>query len=1262
MIEKNIDTSIEFTPQNPFTIDIPTQEDQNIVGNPGYPIEPEKSGFFQTAKAEFQETSTNYHLLHLASAPLKDPAGIEVQYIYPDINDKFYHPAPPGWSPKQEIDKQSNLDPKFLPALMATKNPNDFQYVLSSIHEQEQRDQVLQNGSTLAKIFGGLVGISPIGSIEDFYPLVAIATKAKVASGFISGLTKNIPGILSASAIHEGAYEMDKIDGNLPRFLKDTFIDAAFGTVFFGGIGAFKSGINLSEFNHLKQFARDHLDGISFNYKIDKAGNLKGFEAIDTTGGSISAAKLTRAQEQADAAFYKGGIFKIPYVGNNLVNLISGNLGNLSGINKIPILRTSINYLMGSPLVRLKTSKYKAANAFADAGFDHFITTEGEMKGQTREPSFEKKVKQTRAMLTALKAKTDALHAEANGYSITARPTLNIQNAWSAVKQKSIETLSRESQSTNWISKEDFMDKAQRVMVTGVSHENPKVNELAVIYRNVYDSTIKDYLIAHNLPEDYFRNMDKYLSRVYNTPYMLENEIGENGWIPIISNWFREADEIISRRMEPINNLKTQIKDLKKINSKHPDLLKMRLQLKQEKEKLQNEIRAKPEYDYHTHDRYALSADEANELIALMKPLNDMKKQLKVEKDKVKINELKRNIQDEEYKLYDAARNGKINPRLFNPINQKFRDPKDRLKFRKVFTSHEAREKFAKSAYDSITHMQPEDIISDIFGRIVGNKEGNPLLRRTLLIPDEVLYNHNFMTKDLYAKTANYVNFLSKRTHLKTSFKNVTVNGDFNELATDLLNEYQANRDIINKRIESLTNPKEIAKEKKKLKQEEFEFNYIKNDMKQLYETRMMGINKRSDFDNMARRTLMSLTSAANLHNMLATQITDVGFQGFQHGIWPSVRDGIYPIIESLGGILKTKDSEALREMAPHIHLGYQDMLNHYADRNWNADTQPYLNMGKIVTGIEKFAHFSALTDLSPYVDNGLQRSHGSVIQSRFMELLHRSVKGTLSEKDSLYLRKYGIDPKVWDKRMIDAYKEAEGFKTKLGGFMSKSWKWQDLEAANVFNDAVFRGIQNTLVFRGMADSPFFADNILGMFFHTFTGWTYAATNRYLIPSMQHSDGELLLKMMWMAGAGSLVSPMRRISRGEDPLPEDMTSAQHAYEVWSDSGVFSSIANVLNLANFLSNDKLLGDLKNDKFKNRVKTGIFGMSDVISSTISRVSDVLGMVNSGLNEKDLKTVAHMLPLSGAMYGHYLGDKYIENKNLPRNKRAAEIEKGV
>lgn len=140
-IPSTIETNIEVIPQNPFTIDIPNQSDikDQEIAYPGYEVE-ENPGFFEVAKAEFKNLSTNYHALHALNAPQTEPAGQLAQYYYPEVNDKFYQPAPPGWSPKEEIKKQNNIDTKFLPRLMDAKNPRDFQYRLDDSREQEHRD------------------------------------------------------------------------------------------------------------------------------------------------------------------------------------------------------------------------------------------------------------------------------------------------------------------------------------------------------------------------------------------------------------------------------------------------------------------------------------------------------------------------------------------------------------------------------------------------------------------------------------------------------------------------------------------------------------------------------------------------------------------------------------------------------------------------------------------------------------------------------------------------------------------------------------------------------------------------------------------------------------------------------------------------------------------------------------------------------------------------------------------------------------------
>ncbi len=199
--KETIDTSIEFNPQNPFTIDIP-HEHSDSIGNPGFPIEPEKAGFFESAKAEFKATSTNLAALHYADMHPPEKPSMEAQYLYPGIENSFiFKEPPPGWTSKQEIEKLTDVDPKFMPVLLSSRNPQDFQYRLADVYTQQRDDHVLENGSTFGKIVGGLIGYSPIGSIENWIPLTAIATKAKVASGFLSAAMKSAPAMLAASAI-----------------------------------------------------------------------------------------------------------------------------------------------------------------------------------------------------------------------------------------------------------------------------------------------------------------------------------------------------------------------------------------------------------------------------------------------------------------------------------------------------------------------------------------------------------------------------------------------------------------------------------------------------------------------------------------------------------------------------------------------------------------------------------------------------------------------------------------------------------------------------------------------------------------------------------------------------------------------------------------------------------------------------------------------------------------------------------------------------
>ena len=260
----------------------------------------------------------------------------------------------------------------------------------------------------------------------------------------------------------------------------------------------------------------------------------------------------------------------------------------------------------------------------------------------------------------------------------------------------------------------------------------------------------------------------------------------------------------------------------------------------------------------------------------------------------------------------------------------KFKDPNNRLRFRDVYESHIHRENYAKAAYDSIMHTNAEDTVADIMGKVTGNGKENPLKARTLLVPDSVLYKNNFMTKNLMSKVNNYALYISRRTHIKNVFKDVTHEGGIQPILEKLNQSYKSKREPfdlrkakIKEELELLDKDtdkeliKKLNKENKGLTKnitnETKRFNRSKERMQMAYE-RMMGLRKREKWEVVTQGVIRSLVAMVNLHQLPLTQIADLGTIGLQHGAWPFVRDTVYPVLTSVNGLLKTKDSEAIRE------------------------------------------------------------------------------------------------------------------------------------------------------------------------------------------------------------------------------------------------------------------------------------------------------------------------------------------------------------
>lgn len=1271
-----VPVDVNFTPFNHFTTQVPKQS-EGVYPQFEFnkPIK-EKPSFLETFKATAEETNAAYRASHAAYESLNKPTA----------------PYDSNFNPLNFQDKFINIDPKYYPYLMGSSNEQEMDFRLKRIYEEQQNNDAVKNGSWTAYLAGLGAGFAtdPI----SYIPVIGWAKYASLGKTALVSAARSFPGVAAYSTLSNVAKQVDKIDGSFQKGLIDTVIDTTVGMALFGTLGAASLTVDKSALWGLRSFLADEIEGIGYKLKIDKDNKVLGAEAYDMTGGTLSADRVKIAQDKADSTFSKTGLFKIPIIGDKATQLLG-------------------NSLFGSTILRMLNSPYKTIRAIYDLSYDHGIITQGLEKGVENPDKFFTKLKQTFAQIRAQESQINALWMERNGFELNNYVGQKAAQAGMYTRDTALDIMGKNLGDKAYIDRPTFFSEIEEVLYTENKSAHNAVNEAANILRKQMDKSWSEYRKAYNLPEDWMppRTAQGYLMRVYDTQFLNNNE---DIWIREISNYLRESDQTIIKYSQPINDVSERIKhtgslyaeSLDKVEKKKlaDELVTLKAQKKALEENLQNEIRTNPELQLHAEDWNALSADEAKELVGITKPRDVAQQKLDAQRalikktkdpklkvtEAAKIAELEQALEEELQKLQELAASGAVNRRFYyQPKDSNvyiFREPSERLKLRKTYheqqgyradeeQAHKFREEHAKAYYNTILNQTAEDTINQIMGKFTGNGMENHTKARTLMIPDEILYKNNFMTKDLLAKVANYQSWLDRRTHFKNTYRNVTLEGGFEPLLRELDAEFQANRQTINNAKEKvkieLNNENLTAQEKRNLNKkldklnldlntETKNFNRAKKDANFAYE-KMMGISKLGKTTKQISSGIRSGTVAANLGFLPLTMITDLSANGLKHGVLPFLRDGIYPTIQSLGGFLKTKDSEFLRNGAAALNLALQHLGSAYAEKNIGLMTNPYVNMGKIPASLDKIAHFSSNLAGTNFIDNMLQRVTSSVAQSEAMRLLSKFVKdGKLSARDMRWLNRYGLNAEKDAKRMVDAFKKNGGGKTSLGGYQSNFWHWEDLEAANKFGDAVYRATHDTIISAHAFDTPMWMDEngalgIMGPIFKGFRGWAFGSLNRYVIPFLQKPDPSQFIGVIGMLAAGALVSPSRRLARGEEPYPPNMTNEQWMYEVVSDSAFFSYFMSALNDANVLTKGGLLGDLKNDKYRDRTRVGLLGPA---WGDVNNLADSFGAFATGtMSEQDALKMARMVPPFNTVWTYWMSKAVIEQFGLPKTHAIAQ-----
>jgi hypothetical protein len=271
------------------------------------------------------------------------------------------------------------------------------------------------------------------------------------------------------------------------------------------------------------------------------------------------------------------------------------------------------------------------------------------------------------------------------------------------------------------------------------------------------------------------------------------------------------------------------------------------------------------------------------------------------------------------------------------------------------------------------------------------------------------------------------------------------------------------------------------------------------------------------------------------------------------------------------------------------------------------------------------------------------------------MRHMYEYQQGTLSKTDEMGLLQYGLDPKIWSEKFIKSFEESTGWKDKSGAFQSKYWEWKDNEAISRMAMTIRRGVQDTIVQRGLFTSPFWTNNpILGMIF-MFHGWGFSAFNKFTVPMMQRPDAYKLQGIIFMLGLGAMIDPLRKLANGKKAdTDNDDTWFGKAFESVSNSGILGHTPDILQTFNKFLGGQLLPKMT-EKYQGWNKWGVLGPAAGMAEDMSTIlQHTFGKDKNGEPQKftvnDAKKAIRLVPLTGALGLRGLLNTWAESLDLP------------
>lgn len=1183
---------------------------------------------------------------------------------------EFSHPAddevPDDFNP-QDYQYLKDYPPNYWDWISEAASPNELaarqQYVLKKVQDNE----AYENGAFTAQLIGGFAGA--VTSPTSYLPFAAGVKYMGLAENVVKNTIKAAPSIALQTVAHEGYMQATDAGGNLEDFAINSLRDAVFGAAFVAGGAGLGAAYRGGKLWNVRKVANYNYEGIEFNHVIDpETGQVTGgIKASASPGYSISAAKVEQAQQFADAAADQGFLFGIP------------------GVSKL-----AGNSILGSPIIKGLTNRFDTVKGFTDLLASHSIITKGVKEGQVRPDTAEDIMSAINAGAVDFNLRYQGHFLEENGIE----GGYNVKNATKALKQRALK-----GQRTSW---EDFNYRVIDSTITQEFNYSKSVNAASKAYTEYTDAIYEEFqrasgfdpqiLTPRNARGYYTQNMDNISLVKYQDKFR-----------QVVSDEFKRQDQVLEEISRPLEEARAFLKQLEdqKLSGQAYDR-SMVNEIKQARDRVreaQREIerRARDDEDVAIllEDRNFVTMADAEKIRQLHEPINKVNIDVKAKKKEIsklksnlsatkssaksnvtkeatkrniaKMKQLEKEIEKAEEELrqlnlkieeltddlHQRAHAGEIDKKLFTKDQNiiTFRNPDEWAKFRKPFASDNERIEAAEAQRNLYLNNTTEQIQQSIMGSMMPSLFANPLKKRTFLIPAKILNDAGFIASDVPRAAASYSRALGRHIALRKVFKDINMKEDEQGIMGmgRILGE---ERTKIEKAINSDPKLTQDQREKELLKLDR-DFRDATQFMKNMMDS-FMGRTNASSSSLRVSRALKNFAAATKLGAVPITQVTDIGAIILKHGLWNYLRDGLKPMIHTLNGYVGGEHGEIFKRNSADALLSLQHMESGYGARysdNLAVGDVPIAT--HLESALEKVGHLSGNFFGTNFIDNGNQRVVAGIMQSKIMRHMYEYREGTLSKTDEMGLLQYGLDPKVWAEKFIKNFEGSSGWKERTGAYQTKYWEWADNDAVSRMAMTIRRGVQDTIIQRGMFTSPFWTNNpILGMIF-MFHGWGFSAFNRFTVPMMQRPDAQKLQGIIFMLGLGAMIDPLRKFANGKKADTEnDDTWFGKAFETVSNSGILGHTPDILQTFNKLLGGSLLPKTT-EKYQGWNKWSVLGPVAGMTDDIATILQHTFSQDKKFTQSDAKKAIRLVPLTGMLGLRGLLNQWAESLDLPERQ---------